>query len=61
MFVLNVLLAVAMLFFLFLPITDRKTVEMKAAMLCMLAALFAASVSWGHMPPVQFASVVSMR
>lgn len=61
MIVVDMLLAFAMLFFLFLPITDRKTVQMKAAMLCMLAVLFAVTTTRGHVPQVQLAGIVSTR
>ena len=59
MFVLDALLVLAMLFFLFLPITDRKTVQMKLTALCMLLVLFAASVTRTHVPEMQLAGVVS--
>jgi len=36
MFVVDMLLILAMMFFLFLPITDRRTVRMRLCMLCAL-------------------------
>ena len=38
MVIVDALLVIAMLFFLFLPITDLKTVQMKLCVLCALAA-----------------------
>ena len=61
MVVVDALLVLAMLFFLFLPITDRKTVRMKLVMLCALLALFAASVTQTRVPQVLLAGVVSTR
>ena len=61
MIVIDALLVLAMLFFLFLPITDRRTVRMKLAMLCALLALFAVSVTRTAVPQVQLAGVVSTR
>ena len=61
MFLIDALLVLAMLFFLFLPITDRKTAQMKLAVLCALLALFAASVTQTHVPEVQLAGLVSTR
>lgn len=61
MFLIDALLVLAMLFFLFLPITDRKTVQMKLAVLCALLALFGASVTRTHVPEMQLAGVVSTR
>jgi hypothetical protein len=46
----DLLLAAAMLFFLFLPITDRRTVMMKIGMIGVIAALFAGSVMNAHGP-----------
>ena len=39
MFLIDVLLVLAMLFFLFLPVTARRTVHMKLALICTLLAL----------------------
>jgi hypothetical protein len=50
-----------MLFFLFLPITDRRTVQMRLFVLCALAAVFAASVTWTHVPHLQLAGIESTR
>lgn len=59
MFVVDMLLILAMMFFLFLPITDRRTVRMRLCMLCALLALFSASVTRTHVAPVQLARVGS--
>jgi hypothetical protein len=61
MILVDVLLVLAMLFFLFLPITDRKTVRMKACMLVALLAVFIMSVAWSPDPGMQLASAVSSR
>ncbi len=54
MFLVDALLILAMMFFLFLPITDRKTVRMKLCMLCALFAVFSVSVTRAtHVAPVQ--------
>jgi hypothetical protein len=58
MYMIDALLIAAMLFFLFLPITDRKTVRMKLCVLCALAGLFAVSVIRTHVPKVEIASLV---
>ena len=59
MFLVNVLLILAMLFFLFLPITDRRTVRMRLCMICALLAVFSVSVSRTHVAPVLLASLSS--
>ena len=59
MFLVDALLILAMMFFLFLPITDRKTVRMKLCMLCALLAVFSVSVTRTHLAPVQLAGFVS--
>lgn len=59
MFVVDMLLILAMMFSLFLPITDRRTVRMRLCMLCALLALFSASVTRTHVAPVQLARVGS--
>ncbi|WP_244607482.1 MULTISPECIES: hypothetical protein [Bradyrhizobium] len=59
MFLIDALLILAMLFFLFLPITDRRTVRMRVCMLCALLAVFSVSVTRTHVGPVQLAGVVS--
>jgi hypothetical protein len=61
MALIDPLLVLAMLFFLFLPITDRKTVRMKLYMLCALMAVFTASVTRTHVPQAQLAGVASLR
>jgi hypothetical protein len=61
MYLVDALLVLAMLFFLFLPITDRKTAQMKLAVLCTLLALFAASVMQTRVSRLQFASIASTR
>jgi hypothetical protein len=57
MFLVDALLILAMLFFLFLPITDRKTVRMRLCMICALFAVFSVSVSRTHVAPVLLASL----
>jgi hypothetical protein len=59
MFLLDAALILVMLFFLFLPITDRRTAQMKLFVLCMLLAVFAASVTWTHAPHLQLAGIES--
>jgi hypothetical protein len=61
MFIINTLLILGMLFFLFLPISDRRTAQMKLAMLCTLLALLTVSASRTHAPQTQFAGVASTR
>lgn len=61
MYLVDALIVLAMLFFLFLPITDRKTARMKLAVLCTLIALFAASVTQSRDSRLQLASVASTR
>ncbi len=61
MLLLDALLIPAILFFLFLPITDRRTVRMKLFVLCALVAVFAASVTWTHAPRLQLAGIESTR
>jgi hypothetical protein len=50
-----------MLFFLFLPITDRKTVRMKLCVLCAIAAVLVVSLTWTPTPDLQVASVAHER
>jgi hypothetical protein len=57
MFLVDALLIVAMLFFLFLPITDRRTVRMRLCMICALLAVFSVSVTRTHVAPVLLASL----
>ena len=59
MFLVDALLILAMLFFLFLPITDRRTVRMRLCMICALLAVFSVSVSRTHVAPVLLASLSS--
>ena len=59
MFLVDALLMLAMIFFLFLPITDRKTVRMKLCMLCALFAVFSISVARTPVAPVLLASISS--
>jgi hypothetical protein len=61
MIIIDALLIVAMLFFIFLPITDRKTVRMKLCMILAIAAVLAVSVTHTAAPNVQVASVVHNR
>lgn len=59
MFLVDALLILAMIFFLFLPITDRKTVRMKLCMLCALLAVLSVSVTRTYVAPVQLAGIVT--
>ena len=61
MVLIDALLIVAMLFFLFLPITDRKTVQMKLCVLCALLMVFAVTVTRTHGSRVQLAGIQSTR
>ena len=61
MVLVDTLLILSMLFFLFLPITDRRTVRMKLCMLCALLAMFSVSTSQTHVAPVRLAGVVAAR
>jgi hypothetical protein len=45
---IETLLLAVMMFFLLLPNTDHRTVQMRLLVLCMLASVFAASVTWTH-------------
>ena len=49
-YVLDLALLLASLFFLFLPITDRRTVIMRLSMMAVIAALFAGSVMTAQGP-----------
>ncbi|MBR0792619.1 hypothetical protein JQ631_26355 [Bradyrhizobium manausense] len=55
----DVLLVLAMMFFLFLPINDRRTVRMRLCMLCALLAVFSISVTRNHVAPAELASIVA--
>ena len=61
MVLIDALLIVAMMFFLFLPITDRRTVQMKLCVLCALLVVFAVSVTRTHGSHMQLAGVESTR
>ena len=61
MIIVDALLVLALLFFLFLPITDRKTVRMKLCMILTMAAVLAVSVIHTAAPNVQVASVARDR
>src|ERR1700750_1662962 len=56
MIIIDALLIVALLFFLFLPITDRKTVRMKLAVVCAIAAVLVVSVMRTAPADLQLAS-----
>ncbi|MDN5000471.1 hypothetical protein ACFQZO_06205 [Bradyrhizobium sp. GCM10027634] len=58
-FLIDALLALTILFFLFLPICDRRTVRMRLRMLCALLALFSVSATHTHVAPVQLAGLVA--
>jgi hypothetical protein len=61
MILIDVLLVLAILFFLFLPITDRKTVQMKLCVVCALLAVFVVSVTRTHDAGVKLAGIISTR
>jgi hypothetical protein len=61
MVLIDALLILTMMFFLFLPITDRRTVQMKLCVLCALLVVFAASVTRTHVSHVQLAGIESTR
>jgi hypothetical protein len=48
--ILDLLLLLALLFFLFLPITDRRTIIMRLSMIAVIAALFAGSIMMPQSP-----------
>ncbi|WP_271583084.1 hypothetical protein [Bradyrhizobium sp. CCBAU 45389] len=54
-------LILAMLFFLFLPISDRRTVRMRLGVLCALLALLSVSVISTDVAPMQLAGIVTAR
>jgi len=56
-FLIDALLILAMLFFLFLPISDRRTVRMRLCMVCALLAVFSVSITRTPIVPVLLASV----
>jgi len=47
-YILDLMLALGVLFFLFLPITDRRTVIMKLGMIAATVALLSVSLSSPH-------------
>lgn len=61
MVLIDALLILAIMFFLFLPITDRKTARMKLCVLCVLLIVFTASVTRTHVTHVQLAGIESTR
>jgi hypothetical protein len=61
MVIIDALLIVVMMFFLFLPMTDRKTVRMKLFAVCAIATVLAISVTQTPAPDVQFASIARVR
>ncbi|UPK30825.1 hypothetical protein [Bradyrhizobium sp. 195] len=61
MLVVDMLLILAMLFFLFLPITDRRTVRMRLCMLCALLAVLSVSVTRTYVAPMQLAGLVAVH
>jgi hypothetical protein len=58
---IDAFLIVAMIFFLFLPITDRRTVQMKLCVLCTLVAILAVSVTRTGVSTVRVAGVSVLR
>lgn len=59
MFIVDMLLILAMLFFLVLPICDRRTVRMRLCMICALLAVFCVSVTRTHVAPVHLAGAIA--
>ncbi|MBR0969087.1 MULTISPECIES: hypothetical protein [Bradyrhizobium] len=59
LFLVDALLILAMMFFLLLPITDRRTVRMRLCMVCALLAVFSVSVTRTPIVPALLASIVS--
>ncbi|SFI90500.1 hypothetical protein [Bradyrhizobium sp. cf659] len=59
MLLVDALLILAMLFFLLLPITDRRTVRMRLCMFCALLAVFSLSITRTPVVPVLLASTAS--
>ena len=58
-FLVDALLILAMLFFLFLPISDRRTVQMRLCMVCALFAVLTVSITRTPVVPVLLASIDS--
>jgi hypothetical protein len=61
MVVVDALLILVLLFFLFLPICDRRTVRMRLCMLCALLAVLSVSVTRTHVAPSQLPGRVATR
>lgn len=61
MVLIDALLMLAMMFFLFLPITDRRTVQMKLRVLCALMVVFAFSATRTHGSHVRLAGIETTR
>ena len=57
MYLIDTLLVLAMMFILFLPITDYKTARMKLCVLCALALVLTVSVTTSHAPDPKIASL----
>lgn len=58
-FLIDVLLIMAMLFFLFLPITDRRTAQMRLCMVCTLLVAFSVSITRTPVVPVLLANTAA--
>ncbi|MBR0708365.1 hypothetical protein [Bradyrhizobium liaoningense] len=61
MVLVNAPMIPVMLFFLFLPISDCRTVRMRLGALCALLALLSVSVISTNVAPVQLAGIVTAR
>jgi hypothetical protein len=59
MYLIYTLLFLAMMFILFLPITDYKTVRMKLCVLCALALVLTVSVTSTHAPALKIAGLMT--
>ncbi|MBR0785311.1 hypothetical protein [Bradyrhizobium iriomotense] len=59
MLLIDALLILAMLFFLLLPVTDRRTVHMRLCMFFVLLAAFSVSITRTPIVPLQLAGIVS--
>jgi hypothetical protein len=60
--ILDLTLVLALLFFLLLPITDRRTVIMRLSMMAVIAALFVGSIMTAQAPSLtaHFAQTMAM-
>ncbi|MBR1133553.1 hypothetical protein [Bradyrhizobium iriomotense] len=58
MFLIDALLVLAMLFFVLLPMTDRRTVHMRLCTFFVLVAAVAVSIAHTPLAPVQLAGIV---